>query len=389
LADQLAKHIKDIDIYHTGYDRPEYNHGLFWHTNHYYEAGRATHRCFSADQIENRNRKSYGGGLSLSHIYTSGLLLHYYLTGNQSSKDALQELFEFLINNVQLECTIGNRLLQFTKKLVISKKNKLLNYKGSDQFIKVYGLEGPGRASGNALNSLIDGYLMTNDNYYLETAENLIKLCVHPGDDIIKRDYLDTENRWMYTIFFQSLGKYLDLKTELKQIDNHWEYARRCLINTAEWMAGNEYLYLDKPEKLEFPNETWAAQEFRKCVILLYAAKYSKLSDYESYRKKAFYYSEGGLQQLSNFPTKTLTRPIILLLTNSLNIIFYKKHNLLDSKQNTLVNCSDILKGKTLKKIESNTFANSTINLLKGTTLLKEARFITIQFISKLKNSNN
>ena len=35
LMDDLARHVRDIDIYHTREDKAAYNGGLFWHTNHY------------------------------------------------------------------------------------------------------------------------------------------------------------------------------------------------------------------------------------------------------------------------------------------------------------------------------------------------------------------
>jgi hypothetical protein len=35
LTEDLVRQVLDIDIYHTNHDRPEYNQGLFWHTEHY------------------------------------------------------------------------------------------------------------------------------------------------------------------------------------------------------------------------------------------------------------------------------------------------------------------------------------------------------------------
>lgn len=46
LMDDLARHVVDIDIYHTEEDRAEYNNGLFWHTDHYLPTQTATHRTF-------------------------------------------------------------------------------------------------------------------------------------------------------------------------------------------------------------------------------------------------------------------------------------------------------------------------------------------------------
>ncbi len=45
-ANDLARHVSDIDIYHTSEDQAKYNNGLFWHTYHYVDAGKSTHRSY-------------------------------------------------------------------------------------------------------------------------------------------------------------------------------------------------------------------------------------------------------------------------------------------------------------------------------------------------------
>ena len=72
---ELAAHVTDIDLYRTTGDRAAYNGGYFWHTQHYVDAGTATHRSYS------RLAVSAGGGPSSEHNYTTGLLLHHVLTG--------------------------------------------------------------------------------------------------------------------------------------------------------------------------------------------------------------------------------------------------------------------------------------------------------------------
>src|SRR5262245_15477626 len=86
LARDLARHVIDIDIYHTQEDRPAYNGGLFWHTDHYLDAVTATHRSYSKATLANRGFRSYGGGPSNEHNYTSGLLLYYFLTGDVTAR---------------------------------------------------------------------------------------------------------------------------------------------------------------------------------------------------------------------------------------------------------------------------------------------------------------
>lgn len=316
LADQLCSHVKDVDIYHTNADRPEYNHGLFWHTEHYIDAQTATHRCFSKKHADQRNMAAYGGGPALSHNYSSGFLYHYYMTGSLSSRETVLELASFIIKNMDMVGTLSSRFIKKLRKIRVSLKNML----GKGELVelgKVYEFDGPGRASGNALNTLVDAYVLTSRDRYLSKAEDLICRCVHPNDNIEKRDLSDVENRWMYTVFLQSLGKYLDIKTSAGEFDAIWQYVRLSIVNYAKWMAENEYPYLDKPDKLEYPNETWAAQDLRKSNIFKYAAKYSEHPMRQVFLDKSEFFFKEAIRYLVSFDkTNTLTRPLALLMTN-------------------------------------------------------------------------
>ncbi len=321
LADQLCHHVRDIDIYHTGADRPAYNHGLFWHTNHHLDAATCTHRCFSKAHAAGKARKEYGGGPALSHLYTSGLLLHYYATGEVSSREAVLELVTFAEANLALQHSWRQRLRAAAKRVQETIVNLKFRQPGPSN--NVYGLAGPGRASGNTLNTLLDGFALTGERRYLQQAEALIRSCVHPQDDIGSRDLLDVERRWMYTIFLQALGGYLDVKSELGQADAMFEYARASLLHYATWMLDNEYIYLDKPEKLEFPNETWAAQEMRKGSVLNCTAPYSADSLKRKLVEKAEYYCDAGADKLARFVTKNLTRPVVLILSSGVRRAYF------------------------------------------------------------------
>lgn len=315
-ADQLCRHVRDIDIYHTDKDRPEYSHGLFWHTEHYIDAQTATHRCFSRKHAGKRDLNTYGGGPSLSHNYATGLLYHYYLTGDHDSKEAAEELTVFVDANIRIQSTICSKVYSVIKKVAdeIKKNNKP---KGLVDFNKVYTLDGPGRASGNALSTLLDGFCLTNDQKYLDLAEHLIRQCISKNDKVESRDLLDIENRWMYTVFLQALGKYLEIKEEKKQFDQMWYYGHQSLTHYANWMVDHELPYFEQQEKLEFPNETWAAQELRKCNVLMSASKYSKGKTKKNFLKKAAFFQSNGLSKLSEFNTsKSLTRPLALLMQN-------------------------------------------------------------------------
>ena len=127
----------------------------------------------------------------------------------------------------------------------------------------------------NSISVLLDGHRLTGEPKFLDKAEQLIRRCIHPADDVPKRNLLDVENRWFYTMFLQALGKYLDHKAERGDLDAVYAYARASLLHYARWMADHEVPTLSRPEILEYPNETWAAQDMRKCEVFQFAAKHA------------------------------------------------------------------------------------------------------------------
>lgn len=321
LADQLCCHVKDIDIYHTNDDRPEFNHGLFWHTNHHKDAGTGTHRCYSKLQVEPYQLSNYGGGPALSHCYTSGLLNHFYMTGDYSSKETVMMITEFTVHNYKISRLILMRSVGLLKKISHNlkiAKNRIQRVNTN----KIYNLNGPGRASGNALNTLIDAFTLTENYDYLNMSEVLIRLCIHPNDKIYSRDLMDIENRWMYTIFLQALIKYLMLKQSLKQFDSMWNYSLFSCINYSRWIFNNEKLYLEQMDKLDFPNETWPAQDFRKICILKFSQNYIE-TEYDSnqLKIKVEQLSQMAIAHFKKFDTRYLTRPLILMLNYALHYI--------------------------------------------------------------------
>ena len=92
MMDELASHVVDIDVYHTTDDKSAYNGGLFWHTLHYTSAFTATHRSYS------RQSGQPGGGPSSFHSYTTGLMHHFFLTGNTDSRDTASLLANWIID---------------------------------------------------------------------------------------------------------------------------------------------------------------------------------------------------------------------------------------------------------------------------------------------------
>ena len=311
LMDELARHVIDIDIYHTGEDKPEYNNGLFWHTDHYTDAALCTHRTYSLKNKMEKKLSVYGGGPSASHNYTSGLLAYYYLTGDLMVKEVLLGMVDWTLNWVRGPRDLKGRIKNFIKKII----RNLKKLKNKGKAVEPYLFDGPGRSSGNALNALVDGFSLMNKRYILDEAETLIKKCVSPDDKIEKRDIFNSEMRWHYLIFMQSMIKYMRLKEERAELDDMYAYARRTLLHYADFMAEKEYPFLRKPQILEYPNETWGAQDMRKSNIFDYASLYTDDEEQKKkFRERADFFFKSSIEDICSFDTKTLTRPVVLLM---------------------------------------------------------------------------
>ena len=296
LMTELAAHVEDIDIYHTDRDKAAFNGGLFWHTYHYVAAGRSTHRSYP------RKPGVCGGGPGNEHNYAAGLRLHWLLTGDPLSREAAISLANWVVN------------MDDGRKTVLRWLSRSATGLASASNTPDY--HGPGRGAGNSILALIDGHRLTGDARYLDKAEELIRRCIHPADNVAARELLDAERRWSYIVFLQVLGKYLDYKLELGENDRMYAYGRAALVHYARWMAEHEYPYLDKPERLEFPTETWAAQDIRKSEVFTFAAQFVDTVDRSRFVERAEFFFDASLAALIDSPTRSLARPIVLLLSN-------------------------------------------------------------------------
>jgi len=312
LMRDLARHVIDIDIYHTQEDRPAYNGGLFWHTDHYTDAATATHRTYSRANRETRGGDRYGGGPSNEHNYTTGLLHYYFITGDPTAREAVCSLADWVI-----QMDKGSRSL-------LSMFDRRPTGMASATVSRDY--QGPGRGAGNSINALIDAYLLTRDGRYLTKAEELIRRCIHPADDIDARHLPDVEHRWSYTVFLQVLGKYLDIKIELHELDRMYGYARESLLHYAQWMLAHEVPYATVLDRVEIPTETWPAQDIRKSNVFEFAAKHADEPLRTACLQKADVFFHTCIQDLRSFDTCTLTRPLVLLITNAFRHTYFQLH---------------------------------------------------------------
>ncbi len=303
---QLARHVSDIDLYHTDRDKSAYNGGMFWHTVHYVDAGLSSHRSYpEAEGVP-------GGGPSTGHLYSEGLRLHHLLTGDPDSRTAVVQLGEYVIHADDGKRTIF-RFLDRGPTGHVSNS-------GFDDY------HGPGRSGANAIAALIAAHRVTGDKRFLDKAEELLVRCIHPADDLDALDLLDADRKWFYTMFLQSLGGYLDYKIELAQLDGLYAYGRAALLHYATWAAEHEYPYLEKPEILEFPTETWAAQDLRKSEMFQIAARHAAPELRDRFLERARFFFDASVGRLGREETRSYARPIALLLSNGWRQAWFDRH---------------------------------------------------------------
>jgi hypothetical protein len=293
--EELAAHVVDIDLYHTSVDKAAYSGGYFWHTFHYKDAGRSTHRAYpKAPGVD-------GGGASNEHNYTTGLMLHYFLTGSATSREAVLQLADWVLQIDDGRRTVFKWLSRSDTGLASSTAEAAYH--------------GPGRGPANSIVTLLNAFRLTARVSYLKKAEQLIHRCIHPADAIADRDLLNAERRWSYVVFLQALGRYLDEKALRGEYDCEYEYARASLVHYAGWMAEHEYPYLEKPEILEYPTETWAAQDVRKSEVFAFAARHANGAVRERFLGRSSFFFDTSLATLAASPTRSLARPVVLLLS--------------------------------------------------------------------------
>jgi hypothetical protein len=301
LADELARHVADIDVYHTRLDRSAYNGGLFWHTDHYTDAVTATHRCYTRHAPQAK-AGPYGGGPGSEHNYVTGLVTHFYMTGWPPSAEAARSLASWVIDMDEREDALPGRLLPGSSGLAT---------RTSD-----HSYHGPGRGSGNSLEALLDGLAVTGDERYLRKAEALIRRVIHPDDD---RDAFelatDPEYRWSYVVFLLALVRYLEVKAERGELDARYGYGQAALISYARWMLAEERLSSEKRDRLEIWNESWPAQDLRKGQVLMHAGRHT--ADAEERRRlheRGRELFAAAQEELLGWDTRTLTRPLVLVM---------------------------------------------------------------------------
>ncbi len=292
IHEELARHVIDIDIYHTHEDRAAYNQGLFWHTAHYIDGDTSTHRTYP--------KGSVGGGPDDEHNYTTGLMHYWFLTADPLGREAAIGCARWVIDADDGARTVFRWIDR--GRTGLASKTRELHY------------HGPGRGAGNSINALLNGWRLTEDETYLEKCHEILRRTIHPEDDLEARRLLDAEERWSYTVHLQSLGRFLDDAAEAARADELYAYARAALLHYARWMAEHERPILDAADALEYPNETWAAQDVRKSDVFKFAALHSEGEERERFLERGEFFFRHSLETLDGFDTKSYTRPVSILM---------------------------------------------------------------------------
>ena len=305
----LAQHVIDVDLYHTDQDRPAYNGGMFWHTDHYKTAFRSTHRTYSTDNSPADG--SYGGGPSSSHCYSTGLLHYYYLTGDDDARTSVLQLADWLL------AMEDGRQTEFG--IIDNGPTGLSTLSAEAEY------HGPGRGPANALNTLTDAWELTGDRRYWDQAERLLRRVVHPECNPESLNLLDVERRWFYIMFLLALARFLDSKIVAGETDATYKYGVACLRRFGKWMLANERPYFDDRDRLEYPTETWGAQDVRKANVMRRIARFCESPLREDLLAKAAGIAERGWFDLLRFNTRYTLRPLAIMLIEGLRDEFYKR----------------------------------------------------------------
>jgi hypothetical protein len=241
-----------------------------------------------------------GGGPAASQNYSTGWMYAYYLTGETRYKKAAVNAADYVIR-IEDGSKTPFRWLSLGQT--------------GHATCSSHDYYGPGRASANSTLALLTGYELTGDRKYIDMAVSLMKRTVHPGEDIQKRDLLNAELRWFYTMYLQAWCRLVEVLKDQDSYREDFFYAVASLMHYARWMLRNERPILDTPEKLQYPTETWAAQDIRKWHVLAYAAKWASSSKEQiELMERAEFFFNHSLNTLETFPTKSLCRPVVLLM---------------------------------------------------------------------------
>ncbi len=187
-GEAMARHLIDIDLYHTDRDIFWANRGLKKH---------------DASGVTDHNRDP-----NLSHFWLDGLVLYYWLTGDEGARDALEELGQWLQNRE--EDPVG--------------RPGNLAYCGEV------------RSKGWVLQALVGLFECLGDRRYFELAKRVIpaEIALVTTSEGWIANSIGTVDPWMHGYVTEALGRYLLVARDLADGD---DAIRDLLIRILEFQA--------------------------------------------------------------------------------------------------------------------------------------------------------
>jgi len=172
------------------------------------------------------------------------------------------------------------------------------------------------RGTGNYLTALIDASIIEPSGNWLSKADTVIRATIHPNDNIAARNLLNIETGWSYLILLSAIARFLHEKRAINEFDDAYQYAGRSFMAYAEWMRKNEKPFLAKPDQLEFPNDTWVAQDIRKAMIMFQAAELSDEPTASQFRETGLSWLDKTSKTLYGSNERELARILVILMQN-------------------------------------------------------------------------
>ena len=89
-------------------------------------------------------------------------------------------------------------------------------------------------------------------------------------------------------------------------------------------MVEHEKPYFDQVEKLEFPTEAWAAQEFRKANVFRLAAAHAEEPLRSRLLRRGEEFAERAWRDLFRFESRGVTRALAILMTEGAKDAYFR-----------------------------------------------------------------
>jgi hypothetical protein len=177
------------------------------------------------------------------------------------------------------------------------------------------------RGVANYINALIDSYELTGDRRYIERVSTIILHTFSSEDDIQQRNFADIENTWYYIVFMQAVAKYMWLCESTYGINHDYEPVKKAFVHYLDYIANTELPYLHNSDSLEYPNDTWTAQDLRKIMVLKVGLQYADNANLrEQINAKIVSLTEFVEAKLHKSEEKAFTRILALIMQNNVVI---------------------------------------------------------------------